>query len=106
MSIFEQALNIITKDLTKSASAWSDRIINANLPHAEYTVAQTMYRVLSDVVGHINTAIKHIHTNPDVELPETFLSSTPGTADPEEKEPESTVHTVDIESGTVSHGSN
>jgi len=106
MSSHESIIKTIKNDLSKTATAYADRIINSPLAHVEYTVAQTMYRALTDVVAHINTALSFIKANPDSAIPETFLDTAVGTPDPEVN-PEAaapTATTVDIASGTIIQG--
>ncbi len=106
MSIFETALNTLKNDFILSSKGWADRMVNANLAHAEYTVAQATYRTLNDVILHIEKAVSHIQTNPDLSIPETFLEMNTGTPDPEVKEEAPSIHTVNIESGEISQGAN
>ncbi len=107
MSIYENLVKTVKRDLIKLAEAYAHNIVNSNsMPHAEYTVVQTRYRTLSDIVGHINTGLKFIDENPDAECPDSFLNTAPGVADPEQKPSEATVHSVDIDSGSISRGSN
>ena len=105
MSVFEKLINVIEKDCRLSAEAWSSRIVNSNLPHQEYIVAQTMYRTLKDVCLHIESGRNHIASNPDLnDLPDTFLPQVTNDSDSEKNEPETTVHKIDVESGVISHG--
>lgn len=106
MSIFEQVIKVIAKDLAAEAGAIANRIVNANLPHVEYSAAQTSFRVVSNIQKFIEGALHKVNSNPDAPVPETFVEANSGESDPEEKEPESTIHTVDVETGTVSSGSN
>lgn len=104
MLIHEAALNLIEKEIDQLATAWSERIVHSNLSHADYLVAKTTYNVLKDVTIIVNKAVT---LDPDKPLPETFIPSV-GTPVQEmtEQSSEPNIHTVDIETGTVSHGSN
>ena len=105
MSVFESAIKVILKDLTQEAMSVSHRIINSHLPHAEYTTAQVSYRIVCNLINYMEDALKMINEDPDAPLPETFVKVNSGKADPEQVS-EPTMHTVDIESGKVSQGSN
>lgn len=103
MSVFEKLINVIKSDIVKHAEAHGNNIVNSNMPHAEYTAAQTRYRTLSEVVGHINTALKFVVDNPDSDVPDSFI---PAEVKSDKKESESVTHSVDIDSGSISQGAN
>lgn len=106
MSNFEQGFNTTENDIKILIEGYSSRILNANLAHPEYTVAQTTFRVLSDIKLYLQTVKDFIHKNPDAEIPKTFLPSPETTSDSEQESSGATVHKVDIDSGVVSQGSN
>lgn len=106
MSIFEQAIRIFSKDIEQEANLVSQRIIGTNMAPDEYVRARVSYGVLVNIKNYLDKSLNKILLNPDMPLPETFVEPNSGTPDPEEQEPEATVHTVDIESGAVSQGSN
>lgn len=98
---------VLIKSIKELSTNWSNHIIHSNLSHADYLVAKTTYNVLNDMLILNERARDYLVHHSDEPLPDSFIpTSVTSSQETKDEGSESTVHTVDIESGTVSHGSN